>query len=337
MSVNPEPGRRIDDLIAISRDVTTRGGKKFVSIFFQSSTIPGLLHAAERWIKVVEQGPPDQLWEHAAPAEAPAAAVYIDEQGEDIANFFFNAHNQAEDIALVRDMGFEVDDDNEPAPENVPAVDAPFVNGGSLMEGQEWGWDGIDRHAMLQGSMYNGPTFTNDWSPNSNSFIEIFLHCFPCYFLEINKQCAACGEWGADNLRGAAMVIGMMMLMSCYMKSPDYFWRTAVSTGDCLEDEENDMQLFTFNRYMLRRRYAAITSALRFTIKPPPSFRDKFWRGTSTCRQSLLQHGLYASTSQCPSGTTDGLALGGCFVHGNHGQLVMNTIQHAVDCQASCS
>jgi hypothetical protein len=63
---------------------------------------------------VVEQGPPDQLWEHAAPAEAPAAAaaVYIDERGEDIADFVFNAQNRAEDITLVRDMGFEVDDDN---------------------------------------------------------------------------------------------------------------------------------------------------------------------------------------------------------------------------------
>ena len=93
--VNPGPGRRIDDLIAISHDVTTRGGKTFLSIFFRSSTIPGLLHAAERWIKVVEQGPPDQLWEHAAPAEAPAAAVYIDERGEDIPDFVFNAQNRA--------------------------------------------------------------------------------------------------------------------------------------------------------------------------------------------------------------------------------------------------
>ncbi len=75
--VNPEPGRRIEDLIATSRDATTRGGKTFVAIFFQSSTIPGLLHAAERWVKVEEEGPPDQLWEAAAPVEAPAAAVYI--------------------------------------------------------------------------------------------------------------------------------------------------------------------------------------------------------------------------------------------------------------------
>ena len=78
--VNPDPGRCIDDLIAISRDVTTRGRKMFVSIFFRSSTIPSLLHAAERWSKVEEQGPPDQLWEDAAPTEAPAAAVYIDER-----------------------------------------------------------------------------------------------------------------------------------------------------------------------------------------------------------------------------------------------------------------
>jgi hypothetical protein len=51
--------------------------------------------------------------------------------------------------------------------------------------------------------------------------------------------------------------IGMMMLMSCYIKLPDYFWRTAERTGDCSEDKENDMPSFTFNRYMSRRRYAA--------------------------------------------------------------------------------
>ena len=96
--VNPKPGRCIDDLIAISLDVTTRGGKTCVSIFLRSSTItiPGLLHVAERWIKVEEQGPPDQLWEDAAPSEAPAAAVYIDEQGEENCRLVFNAQNRAE-------------------------------------------------------------------------------------------------------------------------------------------------------------------------------------------------------------------------------------------------
>ena len=38
--VNPDPGRRIDDLIAVSRDVTTCGGKRFVSIFFGAALSP---------------------------------------------------------------------------------------------------------------------------------------------------------------------------------------------------------------------------------------------------------------------------------------------------------
>jgi hypothetical protein len=254
--VNPEPGRRIEDLIAVSRDVTNRGGKTFVTIFFRSSTIPFLLHAAERCVKVEEEGPPDQLWEAAAPAEAPA--VYIDKRGEDIADFVFNAQNRAEDIALVRNMGFEVDDNNKPAPENIPADDAPPVNGGALLlEGQEWGWDNIDRRAMLQRSMFNGPSFTNDWFPKGKPFIDIFLHCFPCYFLEVTIVKATNWVLLAENTVRTPFVelvryIGMMLLMSCSMKSPDYFWRTSARAGDCSEDKENNVPSFTFNQYMAR-------------------------------------------------------------------------------------
>jgi hypothetical protein len=70
----------------------------------------------------------------------------------------------------------------------------------------------------------------------------------------------------------------MLLLMSCYMKSPDYYWRQAARAGDCSEDEENDMLLFTFIRYMSGWHYLAMTLALRFTTQPPPSFRVKFWQ-----------------------------------------------------------
>ena len=281
--VNPEPGRRVEDLTAVSREATTRGGKTFVAIFFRSSTIPGLLHAAERWVKVEEEGPPDQLWEDAAPAEAPATA-YIDERGEDIADFVFNAQNRAEDIALVRNMGFEVDDDNEPAPENVPAANAPRPNGAALYEGQEEGWDGIDCRAMTQGSLYNNPKFTHDWTPQGKSYAEIFLHVFPLYFFEnFVTEATNNALLAADNARTTLgemlRYVGMWLLMSCYLKLPEYFWQTTPmrTTADSSEDEENDTPSFTFKRYMSRRRFLAITSALRFTNKTPPTFRDKFW------------------------------------------------------------
>jgi hypothetical protein len=219
--VNPEPGRRIDDLIAVSRDVTTRGGKRFVSIFFRSSTIPGLLHAAERWVRVEEQGA-CEIWGESPTAEAPAATTAIDERGEDIVDFVFHAQNRAEDIALVRDMGFEVDDNNKPAPENIPTLfgaPAPVV-GGDLFDGQTWGWDGIDRRAILRGSMYNGPTFANEWSPNEKSFVDIFIHFFPRDFLEatiVNTTSNALIAENAVRTTFGEMLrfIGMMLLMSC--------------------------------------------------------------------------------------------------------------------------
>ncbi len=53
-------------------------------------------------------------------------------------DFVFNARNRAEDIALVRAMGFEVDDDNGPAPQNIPTPHTPlFRLGGGLHKGQK--------------------------------------------------------------------------------------------------------------------------------------------------------------------------------------------------------
>ena len=46
----------------------------------------------------------------------------------------------AEDIAHVKSLGLGVDDDNEPAPENIPNKNPPEKID------QSWGWDGFDHH-----------------------------------------------------------------------------------------------------------------------------------------------------------------------------------------------
>ena len=74
--VNPVAGQRVDDLIAVKREMMTRGGKNFYSIFYRSESIPGvLLSSAERWATVLEQGPGHLLWDAdgaAAPSPRPA-------------------------------------------------------------------------------------------------------------------------------------------------------------------------------------------------------------------------------------------------------------------------
>ena len=150
-----------------------------------------------------------------------------------------------EDIALVRAKGSEVDDDNEPAPENISPPDMPlFMIGGDLHEGQEWGWGRMDQQAGLGGGVYNQPMFTNSWTPHMKKFVDIVLHLFPVKFLETVIAKATSRVLLSNGLMRTTIgemlrYIRMMLLMSCYMKPPDYFWRLATRTTGS-EDKEND-------------------------------------------------------------------------------------------------
>ena len=53
-----------------------------------------------------------------------------------------------EDINLFRASGFDVDDDNDPAPENVPVNDSSKAGDHLLKVGQEWKKDGLCRRKM---------------------------------------------------------------------------------------------------------------------------------------------------------------------------------------------
>ena len=58
--------------------------------------------------------------------------------------------NLDEDIARIRDLGLAVDNDHEPAPENVPTAhttrEVDTVTG--LYQGQSWGWDGVCKRTL---------------------------------------------------------------------------------------------------------------------------------------------------------------------------------------------
>jgi len=114
-------------------------------------------------------------------------------------------------------MGFEVDDDNEPAPENIPAPDAPQVG---ICEGQDWGWDGFDQRASLGGAMYNNPSFADGWTPQRKTFLDIFLHLFPLeFFTNVIVEATSNALFSADSARTSLgemlRYLGMWMLMSC--------------------------------------------------------------------------------------------------------------------------
>ena len=73
-----------------------------------------------------------------------------------------------------------MDDDNDPAPENIPDR-PPKINIG-LYEGQSWGWDGVDRCVTARGN-YDEPSFSNSWTLIGKTYLEMFLHFLPMTWL----------------------------------------------------------------------------------------------------------------------------------------------------------
>ena len=78
---NPVKDQRLDDLITVSREVTTRGGRTFVSIFYRIDTIPSWLHSAEQWTTVLKQGT-REIWGGEPGATTATAPVIPNDQNE---------------------------------------------------------------------------------------------------------------------------------------------------------------------------------------------------------------------------------------------------------------
>ena len=74
----------------------------------------------------------------------------------------FWALNNPEDIANIRNQGFEAEDDNEPDPANDPPPGAEPSQG--LKPGQVWGWDGINCCHIIT-PMKKEPSYADGWLP----------------------------------------------------------------------------------------------------------------------------------------------------------------------------
>ncbi len=122
---NTTSTQRLDDLVAVCRAQHTRRGMSVDTVFLTSPTFPGIeMSAARKRVVVVEGGHVDSFWPDVAQQAVQAIAIAVP----------VNVVNTAEDIARVQAEDFEVEDDNDPAPENIPNG-PPDINIG-LYEGQ---------------------------------------------------------------------------------------------------------------------------------------------------------------------------------------------------------
>ena len=107
------------------------------------------MHCVVRWAKIIIEGHVDQFFTldttvtHTVAAQANIATENIG--GTELDADIFHALNQIEDIAMVQAQGLMVDDDNDPAPENVPEPSAPLPD----ITEEPWGWNGQDHRKIF--------------------------------------------------------------------------------------------------------------------------------------------------------------------------------------------
>jgi hypothetical protein len=92
---------------------------------------------------------------------------------------------RSEDIALAQSQGLDVDDDNEPAPENIPPAGAP-IDSTSNLHGQTWGWGGTCHRKSAHHTDVSPQIkdYTKNHLSRTLSKLEMFLLFFPVDYLE---------------------------------------------------------------------------------------------------------------------------------------------------------
>lgn len=233
------------------------------------------LHACQRWSKVESEGAALHIFgaddtneeeEKEEGAADPVVETPIPPQ-------VLHAGNRAEDIADIRNLGFSVDDDNEPAPENIP-IPQENNNNAATDDGRRWGWAGIDhrKHAGGQSTRARINCLTG-LALEGATMLTMFLLFFPRKFMEdvviveTNKRIAGKQLTFGEFLQ----FLGLWLYMSTLsgFRRSDYWSSKPVS-----------MRMgapYRFNEFMALKRFEAILIALAYTDEAPPLYQDRFW------------------------------------------------------------
>jgi hypothetical protein len=225
---------------------------------------------------------------------------------------------------LLRSTGFDVDDDNNPAPENVP------VAGGEVSNDQQaWGWSGVCNRKAYPLNENHPPCLVgmSEAAAKSQTFLSMFLLLFPLNYLhevllgELNKNLAkekqrliALGEF----LR----FLGIWL----YMLTFKGFTRNQFWSSKPISDFEGAPDCLT--EWMSKHRFVTIVSCLQYTNQPSPAYRDMFHRihqlieaWNDNMSEKFMPSGCLVSMSLCHLGPVNGLAPAGCLFLGNQSRL----------------
>ena len=195
-------------------------------------------------------------------------------ESEKIPEFVLHASGRAEDIANVRSMGFQVDDDNDPAPENNPNLN----QSASREEGYTpaaFKWDSIcDRKANNHPKCKAKLEGINGDPAHVHTELSLFFLLFPMTWLKEVLLVMT-----NNNIEGKPLTFGELLRFIGIW----FFMATTAGFGRREFWSEREISIRTGAPYRLKHwmscdRFEEILSALTYTDEPAPPYSDKFWQ-----------------------------------------------------------
>ena len=143
---------------------------------------------------------------------------------------------RAEDIALAWAQGIDVDDDNEPVPENIPPAGSDIDNNNNI-HGQTWGWNGTcnrkSNHHSHEGAKIEGMSKAD---LKKTTKLDMFLLFFPLNYLEdvvvVETSKYLVGQTYQPMTMGESVrFFGCIFFMSCFsgVDRNDWFSSSPIS------------------------------------------------------------------------------------------------------------
>ena len=200
----------------------------------------------------------------------------------------------SDDVQRIRAMGYEVDDDNDPAPENVPhhnddaqgppANDRRAVHPTGLIadHNQEWGHHAIDQRRVnvrhnVKPSVPGIPTQMPITNEIPKSFIFLLFFGRSIFdSLIIPSTNASLRE---DNLKQTTMGEFLRWIGIWFFLSTTSGYRRRDYWSNVPPNLEDSLPPYRFHHWMTKQRFDSILRHLSFIHKSQrPRFIDKFWK-----------------------------------------------------------
>jgi hypothetical protein len=225
----------------ISRTSPNIDRKPKVVIVVKHPTLgDSVVYCAEQYEKVKVEGEPDGFFDKKVDlpiniANAPTFSVNdIDKPIDTSVIDKMGWSTRSEDIALAQSQGLDVDDDNEPAPENIPAA-GTRVDSTTYLQGQEWGWNGTCYRKTKHHLDVNPQILNHSRSDLCNQTkLDMFLLFFPLNYTEnvVVKQtsCTLVGQ--AYNPHPLSMGEFVRFFQWSWLKRLLFLWSYHIS-GRC--------------------------------------------------------------------------------------------------------